>query len=130
MTSSAVRIAVSALIAASTHAAIAEAQGTVLDGLNGRDPSASLSVFGTAGISIFRTQHSGPEFVLTTPTTITEIGGFVNNCGEIAAGVPECPDASPLIVEIRPATDGRPDPHVVIASFPLTDDGDPLLVSY
>src|SRR3954453_11071374 len=130
MTSSAIRIAICALIAASAPAAIARAQVTVVDGLNGRDPSASLAVFGTGGISISPSEHSGPEFVLTTPTSITEIGAFVNNCGTIDAGVPTCPNRSPLIVEIRPANAGRPDPHVLIASFPLTDDGDPLLVSY
>ena len=130
MTSSAIRIAICALIAASAPTTIAGAQVTVVDGLNGRDPSASFTVFGTGGISILPTQHSGPEFVLTTPTSITEIGGFVNNCREIVAGVPACPNRSPLIVEIRPANAGRPDPRVVIASFALTDHGDPLLVSY
>src|SRR3954447_11728714 len=130
MTSSAIRVTICALFASSAPATIAGAQVTVVDGLNGRDPSASLAVFGTGGISILPTQHSGPEFVLTTPTSIAEIGGSVNNCGTIDAGVPACPNRSPLIVEIRPANAGRPDPHVVIASFPLTDDGDPLLVSY
>jgi hypothetical protein len=130
MKTSAIRIAVGVLIAASTHAAIAGAQVTLVDGLNGRDPSAPLSVFGTGGLSILPAQHSGPEFVLTTPTTITEIGGFVNNCREIVDAVPACPNRLPLVVEIRPANAGRPDPHVVIASFPLTDDGDPLLLSY
>jgi hypothetical protein len=130
MKSSAIRVACFAAIALGARVAAADAQVTVLDALNGRDPAASLTVFGTSGISVLPAQHSGPEFVLAAPTVITEIGAFANNCGEISAGVPNCPNASPLMVEIRPANDGRPDPNIVIASFSLTDDLDPLVMSY
>jgi len=63
-------------------------------------------------------------------TTLTEIGGYLNNCETIVAGNPQCPETKPLVVEIRPAKDGAPDPDVLLASFELSHDNDPLTVSY
>ena len=108
----------------------ADGQVVVLDSLNGRDPSVPISIFGTGGLSIFDTQHSGPEFEITVPTVITEIGGFVNNCRSVVSGTPICPNASPFVVEIRPSQGGVPDKNVVIASYQLTHDADPLAASY
>jgi hypothetical protein len=72
----------------------------------------------------------GPEIILTQPTTITEIGGFLNNCGSIDRGSPQCPGTLPFTVQIRRSTNGIPDPATVLASFALSHDDDPLVVSY
>ena len=130
MRTSALRIGIFALLAAGASALAAEAQVAVLDALNGRDPAAPFSVFGSGGNSVLPHQHTGPQFVLAVPTIITEIGAFVGNCGQIDLAGPHCPDARPLIVEIRRANGGLPDPHVVIAAYQLTDDGDPLTIAY
>jgi hypothetical protein len=59
-----------------------------------------------------------------------EIGGFLNNCKSIVAGIPQCPGTLPFIVQIRPSTNGIPDASAVLASFTLSHDNDPLVVSY
>jgi hypothetical protein len=123
-------LSICALTAVPGRAVGADGQVLVLDSLNGRDPSVSISIFGTGGLSIFQTQRSGPEFVLTAPTIITEIGGFVNNCRQVVSGTPNCPNASPFVVEIRPSQGGVPDKNVVIASYQLTHDANPLAGSY
>jgi hypothetical protein len=103
---------------------------TVVDSLGAATPSTQFSVFGTGGRSIFSSQFSGPEFTLTASTVLTEIGGFVNNCKSIIAGVPQCPITLPFVVQIHPSLNGVPDPSTVIASFVLSHDNDPLVVSY
>jgi hypothetical protein len=123
-------LSIFALTAVPGSAAGAEGQVVILDSLNGRDPSVSISIFGTGGLSVFSAQHSGPEFVITVPTVITEIGGFVNNCRTIVSFIPNCPNASPFVVEIRPSQGGVPDKDVVIASYQLTHDANPLAASY
>lgn len=100
------------------------ATATIVDTLGAATPTTKFSVFGSGGVSIFGSQFVGPEFSLTEPTTITEIGGFVNN------GVPENPSPPPFVVQIRAAINGVPDSSSIIASFALSNDGDPLLVSY
>jgi hypothetical protein len=112
----------------------ADAVGTstlsLLDALGAATPATQFSVFGSAGSSIVSFQFVGPEFILTQPTTITEIGGFVNNCKSFVAGVPQCPGTLPFTVQIRPSTNGIPDAATVLASFALSHDNDPVVISY
>lgn len=104
---------------------------TVLDTLKGVSTSTDFSVFGTGGQGLgLTTLLTGPEFTLTETTTITEIGGFVNNCTSIISGVPQCPAPSPLAVQIRPADGGVPDLDTVLGTFTLSHDDDPLVISY
>lgn len=103
---------------------------TILDTLKGTSTSTRFSVFGTGGQGLGISLLTGPMFTLTQTTTITEIGGFLNNCTSIIGGVPQCPDPSPLIVQIRPADGGVPDLETILGTFTLTHDDDPLAVSY
>jgi hypothetical protein len=103
---------------------------TVLDTLGAATPDTQFSVFGAGGTSILPSQFVGPQFTLTQPTTLTEVGGFMNNCISIVGGVPLCPGTLPLTVQIRPSVNGVPDPFTVLGSFSLTHDNDPLTVSY
>jgi hypothetical protein len=102
----------------------------VVDSLAGLDTTTSFSVFGSGGQSIATSQLVGPRFILERRTLITEIGAYVMNCSTIIGGEPICPDRKPFIVEIHPAVGGVPDPSIVLAVFHLSDDGDPLLVSF
>jgi hypothetical protein len=103
---------------------------SLVDALGSATPATQFSVFGSAGTTIVSSQFVGPEFILTQPMTITEIGGFVNNCGTIVAGSPQCPGTRPFTVQIRPSRNGSPDPATVLASFALSHDDDPLVISY
>ena len=103
---------------------------SLLDALGAATPATQFSVFGSGGSTILSSQVVGPEFTVTQPTTITEIGGFVNNCGDIVAGSPQCPGTLPFTVQIRPSTNGIPDAATVLAAFVLSHDDDPLVISY
>ena len=103
---------------------------SLVDALGAATPATQFSVFGAGGSTIISSQFAGPEFILTQSTTIMEIGGFVNNCGDIVAGSPLCPGTLPFIVQIRPSRNGIPDAATVLASFALSHDDDPLVVSY
>lgn len=104
---------------------------SILDSLGAATPTTQFSISGSAGTSILPNQFVGPRFTLTQPTTLTEIGAFVNNCISFIEGVPMCPNTLPLTVQIRPATmSGVPDASTVLASFTLSHDNDPLTVSY
>src|SRR5439155_17738899 len=92
---------------------------SILDALGAATPTTQFSVSGSGGISVLSSQFVGPAFILTQPTTITEIGGFLNNSGTL-----------PFIVQVRPSTNGVPDASTVLASFTLSNDNDPLVVSY
>ena len=94
-----------------------------------------ILVWGTGGASVSADTLLGPEFVLTQPMKVTEIGAFIDNCGSIVMGVPMCPNTLPLIVRVdRPsrAFNGTPDPNPrhALATFTLSDDKDPLTYSY
>jgi hypothetical protein len=111
----------------------------IIDTLGAATPDTTFSVFGSGGNAIDASQLVGPRFTLTEKTAITEIGGFVNDCPSINQGVPDCPGALPLTVQIRPSNAvGIPSPtaggvpHLtkVLATFVLSDDGNPLLFSY
>ena len=102
----------------------------LIDSLAGVNTATSFSVFGSGGLSIATSQLVGPRFTLSRRTLITGIGAYVSNCGTIIGGQPDCPDRKPFVVQIHPDADGVPDPEVVLAAFDLSDDGDPLLVSF
>jgi hypothetical protein len=110
-------------------ASVAEAS-VILDSLGTATPTTLFSVFGAGGQAIFTQQFVGPRFTLATTTSLSEIGGFVNNCASLIGGVPQCPDTLPFIVQIRPAAHDVPDPASVLASFELSHDNNPLLVSF
>lgn len=97
---------------------------SVFDSLGAATPASQFLASTAGGTSILEDQFVGVQFTVTQPTTLTEIGGFVNKLCE-----PVC-SATPLTVHIRPAVNGVPDPFTVRGSFSLTDDGDPTLVSY
>jgi hypothetical protein len=103
---------------------------TILDTLGAATPTTTFSVFGSGGMVIASSQLVGPRFMVNEDTVITEIGAFLNNCASIVGGVPQCPDALPLTVQIRPSVAGLPDPSTVLATLVLSHDDDPLLVSY
>ena len=114
----------------STEPVSANSTFTILDTLGAATPSTKFSVFGSGAQAIFSYQLVGPEFVLTQPTVITEIGAFINNCKSIISGVPDCPNTQPVTVQIRPANNGNPDFSTILATFILSDDQDPLHYSY
>lgn len=100
---------------------------SIVDSLGIATTDTQFSLSGHTGLAVIDFQFVGPQFILTQPTTITEIGGFLNNCQGVI-GI-SCSTA-PLIVEIRPSTNGVPDPSTVLASFVLSDDNDLQIVSY
>src|SRR6266542_5602707 len=79
---------------------VAAADVTIVDTLGVATPTTTFTIYGSWGAGILNTSYVGPQFTLAEPTTITEIGGCVNHSR---------PDA-PLVVEIRPSTNGAPDP--------------------
>jgi hypothetical protein len=103
---------------------------SLVDTLGGATPNTMFSVFGSGGISVLENQFVGPQFVLAGRTVVTEIGGLLNNCKSIGEGIPNCTNTSPFRVEIRPSVNGVPDRSHVLASVPLSDDRDPLRVSF
>ena len=103
---------------------------TILDTLGAATPDTTFSVSGSGGVVTSSSQLVGPRFMVNQDTVITEIGAFLNNCASIIGGVPQCPDALPLTVQIRPSVAGLPDPSTVLATLVLSHDDDPLLVSY
>lgn len=92
----------------------------ILDTLGTAAPVTQFRGADNDGVSILPTQFVGPQFSLTQPTVLTEIGGFLNH----ATG------ASPFTVRIHRSNDGVPDPQAVLTSWPLSDDSDPPIVSY
>ncbi len=92
----------------------------IIDTLGGATPTTQFSILGHGGVAIRSTQFVGPQFSLTQPTVLTEIGGFLNN----ATG------SGPFTVRIYRSKDGLPDPHALVTTLPLSHDKDPLIVSY
>lgn len=93
---------------------------TIVDTLGTATPTTQFSLFGSGGQTIYSAQSLGPEFTLTESTTITEIGGFVNSQSLNL----------PFTVEIRPSLNDGPDPNTVLATYTLSHDNDPFVVSY
>lgn len=104
----------------------ASATVSIVDSLGAATTATKFSVFGSGGFAIIPNQFGGPGFTLTQPTTLTEIGGFINNCANESI----CSSAIPFTVQIRPAINGLPDPNTVLASFVLSNDNDTFLISY
>jgi hypothetical protein len=73
----------------------------IIDTLGGATPTIRFSILGHSGVAIRSTQFVGPQFSLTQPTALTEIGSFLNN----ATG------SGPFTVRIYRSKDGLPDPH-------------------
>jgi len=103
---------------------------TVLNTLGSATPRTTFSVIGSGGYAIFAQQFSGPPFTLARRSVLTQVGAFVNNCAQIVAGVPQCPNTLPFVVQIRRSVNGAPDPYLVVAAAPLTHDRDPLTVTF
>jgi len=102
---------------------------TVLDTAGAATPATTFSVAGSAGQVLGSAQFVGPQFTLTRRSVLTKIEALVNNCSVIVAGVPQCPNTLPFVVQIRRSINGVPDPRLLIAATPLTHDNDPLTVS-
>jgi hypothetical protein len=99
----------------------------IFSSLGAASPDTQFNAGGSGGTSILDFQFVGPEFTLTETTTLIEIGAFVNTnlTRHIALS-----DSQPFLVQIRPAVNGLPDAAHVLASYTLSDDGTPLIVSY
>jgi hypothetical protein len=106
----------------------ASATISIVDSLGSATPTTTFASSTTGGLSISSSQLVGPKFTLTQTTNLTEIGAFVNNCLDFTGGELQCPRT--LTVQIRPETNGVPDPSIIFASFALSQDNDPLTVSY
>jgi hypothetical protein len=104
---------------------------TLLDTLGPATPTTVFSVFGTGGLTIGGDGGLvGPRFDITRRTVVTQVGAFLNNCQTIIAGVPDCANTLPLVVQLRPSIAGVPDPSTLLGTFGLSHDDDPLRVSF
>ena len=112
---------------------------SLVDTLGAATTTTTFSVFGSGGYPFFGlhpygAQFVGPRFTLQKPSVLTSVGGFVNSCESIIGGVPKCVSASSISVEIRPAGSGDaeagPDRDTLLASFELSHDDNPFLVSF
>jgi hypothetical protein len=111
------------LILAGVAPAWAGGSISILDTLGAATPDTQFSSGGSNSLITNGFFPMGPKFTLTQPTTLTEIGAFLN-C-ELSLCL-----APPLAVEIRPSINGLPDPSTVLATFPLSDDNNPFIFSY
>ncbi len=104
-----------------SHAADRQ-EGVILDALGSATPGTSFSIYASGGTAISSTQAVGPRFVLAQPTTITEVGAFVNS---------GTPGAKPFLVEILAArADGFPDRSAVLGHAKLRGDYDPREINF
>ena len=101
----------------------------VLDTTGTATSRTAFSIFGSAGQTIGSALFVGPQFTLTQRSVLTKIEALVNNCGVVIAGIPQCPNTLPFVVQIRRSINGAPDPRLLVAAVPLTHDNDPLTVS-
>lgn len=92
----------------------------IFDALAEAPPTTHFSRIGNGGVTIGPTQSVGPQFILTQPTILTEIGGFLNT----STG------SSAFTVNIHRSKAGVPDPNAVEKKLVLSHDRDPLIVSY
>jgi hypothetical protein len=93
---------------------------TIVDGLNGLSTDFALSHVGTGGYPVTVDQLIGPRFTLSEPTSITEIGGFVDVAGK----------DSPLVVQIRPQINGLPASSGFLANLVVSNDNLPGVFRY
>jgi hypothetical protein len=120
------------LLSASAVAGADNAQFTVLDTLGTAAPTTTFSVWAAGGTGVgWDGTKVGPEFVLTEPTVITEIGAFVNNCSP-SGSPPFCPGAAPFLVQIVPRSTegGLPDVTHVLGTYVPSNDNNPVIYSY
>ena len=101
----------------------------ILNTLGTATPGTHFDVPGSFGQAIFAQQFTGPLFTLAEKTTLSSIGAFVN-CSTVVVGQFQCPDFQPIGVQIRPSVNGTPDPLTVLASFTLSDDMNPTIISF
>jgi hypothetical protein len=92
----------------------------IIDTLGAATSSTQFGAFGVSGLSIDGRQSVGPTFDLSQTTVITEIGGFLNNVAGNA----------PFTVEIYSLLSGVPDFSTLLASYTLSSDQNPNLVSF
>ncbi len=92
----------------------------IIDTLGEAPPTARFRTVGNGGVTIGPAQFVGPQFTLTQPTAVREIGAFLNNTT----------GSSPFTVQIHRSKDGAPYPDAIQKNLRLSHDGDPLTVSY
>jgi len=97
---------------------------TIVDTLGAATPSTTFAKITGSSLGFWHIQFFffvGPKFTLTEETEITEIGGFI----DVFEGT------LPVVVQIRPTdANGFPDLTSVLATFVLSNDNDPSLISY
>lgn len=104
---------------------------TIADTLGDVPLSTKFKIPGSVGTLIESDQSIGLEFTLTQPTTITEIGGFIESCYPSIKDRPKtCPRIPAVVVNIHPALKSSLDPSAIIASYTLSNDNDPSSISY
>ena len=116
-----------ASISSHDNSSVSKIGVVILNSLGAASPDTQFNGGGSGGFSILDSQFVGPEFTLTETTTLIEIGAFVNTDLTSHAGLS---DPQPFLVQIRPAVNGLPDAVHVLASYALSNDGTPLIVSY
>jgi uncharacterized membrane protein len=95
----------------------------LIDHLGVAIPDTRFGVLGSSGLTISPHQCVGPELMLTEPTLLTKIGGFVNNRQQIINGVPLSPSTRPLTVLIQPDDiHGFPDPAIVLGELSFSHE--------
>jgi hypothetical protein len=141
------RLLLICLVAASPLLATAPAKAepftlpsvALVDTLAGASPDTRFSIFGSSGFPFFGVHpfggvFVGPQFTITERRLLMNVGGFVNSCESILNGVPQCASPSPIGLQIRPAIGGNPDagpdPRKLVGSYALSDDADPLTISF
>ena len=95
-----------ALLAAGPGAKAQEKCGTLVNTLGNFSTSTEMPVAGVGGLSAARYQAIGPRIILSEPTVISEIGALALS-------------PLPMLVQVRRASNGVPDPTEVIASYLL-----------
>jgi hypothetical protein len=80
---------------------------TIVDTVGDVPLNTKFKTPGCGGLPINRNLSIGLEFTLTQPTTITEIGGFIEGCARYVEGLPlGCPGIPAVVVNIHPALKG------------------------
>ena len=112
--------------------AVPPAETVVVDSIGDLPTSTRFDQRHTGGFPLNERLSAGPEFMLTQPTTIIEIGGYVESCYGMSRGklIEPCDPVPAVTVNIHPQSNGKPDITTVIASYTLSNDTDRTLVSY
>ncbi|HKQ03761.1 MAG TPA: hypothetical protein VJ464_01415 [Blastocatellia bacterium] len=103
----------------------------VIDSIGNLPTSTRFEHPASSGGLLCENYSQGPEFTLSKPTTITEIGAYVESCWLDPSQYPDrCQPFPPVYVSIHPQLYGKPDVASVIASYELSNDNDRTLTSY